>query len=225
MNKFCIYPLLFFAVASCAGQSASVGFGRIVATSYHDDSGHALEGVLVAVGAPQYYGRYPTNSEGIVNLERVPDGEWFVEAHCPSKTGVGREILVKHIRVRAGHTTTFEISVPNGFCDEPEYSVRKLTITGHFIHGFELSNFSPCNPDELDLTKNIFSDQPGVWVWLPTETYAEIESNVVYLLTAHGTFTGPGQFGHMGVSAYEFDIDEVLSYETNAETDCSNVKK
>ncbi len=46
----------------------------------------------------------------------------------------------------------------------------------------------------------------------------------MYLIEAHGTLKGPGRFGHFGVSAYEFKIDEILSYEAVAETDCSNVE-
>ena len=126
MKDFKTLAIFHLAAVLCSTATAEADFGEIVANAYIADNGDAIEGVLVAVSAPKYYGRHPTNVDGIIDLKNVPEGAWEIEAHCPSKTIVGREILVKRIRVRAGHTTTFEIPVPNGFCGEPEYSERTL---------------------------------------------------------------------------------------------------
>ena len=157
-----------------------------------------------------------------MTLEEVAAGNWLVEAYCPSTTGVGREIFSDLIVISPQSATQVEVIVPVGFCDEPEYSERPVVVSGHYMRGFETSNFAPCDPDRLDLSKNTFFDPPPIWVAFSNGAGSEIEFDVLYLIEARGTLKGPGRFGHMGVSAYELLIDDVLTYERMDELDCGN---
>ncbi len=215
--------LLLLTIVFCSISLAAADVGKIVAAAYDVSDGRPYKGVRVSASAPNIYGRHPTSADGKVKFNDVPAGTWSVTAICPSKTIAGREILKIEVSVRPEQTTTLEIALPNGFCKEPEYSVRPMTIAGHFMHGFELNRMSPCNPGALDLTKNTWGE-PRIWVVLPAESSAEIDPDVTHYIEARGTLKGPGRFGHFGMSAYEFEIDEILSHEVVAETDCSQVE-
>ncbi len=214
----------FLTIVFCPIALAAADGGKIVATAYDVGNGRPYKGVRVSVSAPKIYGRRPTCTDGKVEFNDVPAGTWSVTAMCPSETSLGREIFKIAVWVTPGQTKTIRISVPNGFCNEAEYAERAMTIAGHFIHGFELNNISPCDPDALDLTKNSLFEPPGIWVSLPAGSSAEIDPDVMHYIEARGTLKGPGRFGHFGMSAYGFEIDEILSHEVVAETDCSQVE-
>ena len=215
--------LFLLTIISCPIALAAADGGKIVATAYDVSNGRPYKGVRVSVSAPNINGRHPTCADGKVEFNDVPAGTWSVTAICPSETIAGREILNMAVWVTPGQTKTIRISVSNGFCNEPEYTERAMTIAGHFMHGFELNSMSPCNPGALDLTKNTWGE-PRIWVVLPAGSSAEIEPDVTHYIEARGTLKGPGRFGHFGMAAYEFEIDEILSHEAVAETDCSHVE-
>jgi len=202
---------------------AAADGGKIVATAYDVSNGRPYKGVRVSVSAPNIYGRHPTCADGKVEFNDVPEGTWSVTAICPSETIAGREILNEAVWVTPGQTKTIRIPVPNGFCNGPEYAERAMTIAGHFMHGFEVNSMSPCNRGALELTKNSWGE-PRIWVVLPAESNAEIDPDVTHYIEARGTLKGPGRFGHFGMSAYEFEIYEILSHKVVAETDCSQVE-
>ena len=210
-------------IVFCPIALAAADGGKIVVTAYDANDGRPYKGVRVSVSAPKIYGRHPTCTDGKVEFNDVPAGTWSVTAICPSETSLGREIIEFAVWVTPGQTKTIEISVPKGFCDEPEYAERPETIAGHFIHGFEVNSMSPCNPDALDLTKNTWGE-PRIGAVLPAASSAEIEPDVMYYIEARGTLKGPGRFGHFGMSAYEFEMDEILSHEVVAEADCNLVE-
>ena len=210
-------------IVFCPIVLAAADGGRIVATAYDVGNGRPYKGVRISVSAPKIYGRHPTCTDGKVEFNDVPAGTWSITAVCPSETAVGREIFNMAVWVTPGQTKTIEISVPKGFCDEPEYAERPKTIAGHFMHGFEVNSMTPCNPGALDLTKNSWGE-PRIGAVLPAASSAEIEPDVMYYIEARGTLKGPGRFGHFGMSAYEFEIDEILSHEVVAETVCPQVE-
>jgi hypothetical protein len=199
---------LVFAFILPQAVFASPDVGTIVVNS-KDARGRPLAGILVAVKAPNKFGRYATDTSGKVKFDSVSVGKWAIEIHCPSTTYVGREIQTAIVAVDVDTTKTLVVRVPIGYCDEPKYSERDVTITGNFSHGFEVNDFLPDNPDVLDLTKNTFADQASIWILNPPKAFRE---NKVYRITVRGTLMGPASFGHGNGSEYGFIIKEVLDY-------------
>lgn len=225
MRNFIVYAALLILVSGCALVEPAEGFGSLAATITDAGGGAPPDGVLVAVGAPNYYRRHAADSDGNLTLLDVPAGRWRVDVHCPSMTGVGREIVRKKITISRGTQVQFDVVVPQEHCDEPAYSERHVAVLGYYARGFEMSNFTPCNPDNLNLTKNNFFDPPYIWVWFSEGTGFEVEAGTLFFVEAKGVMKGPGQFGHLGMSAYELAIDEVIASRPVNRINCRKVNR
>ena len=66
----------------------------------------------------------------------------------------------------------------------------------------------PCDAGPLNLSTNTFSGRNNIWVdkW-PADT--TLQWDKLYYLEFEGTLKGPGNFGHLGVSDYELEIETV----------------
>jgi hypothetical protein len=212
-QKLSLASLLVFAASVAYGEGTIVGVAR------HEPSGEPFEGVLVAVNAPQYYGRHPTDSRGAFRLEDVPIGTWQIEFHCPSANYVGREIDTRSVTVRSGKVSSVDVQVPLGHCYEPPYSEVESEFRGYVSFGFEHSSFVPCAPESLNLSRNSFLGTNSIWVRFRTDRGA-LRSDTLYFAVLRGTLKGPGRFGHLGVSAYELEVQEIeKTFEVNGQ-DC-----
>ena len=129
----------------------------------------SLDGTkLFATNTPD--GRLEIYSIGpvLMHLASVPVG---LEPVAIAEDPAGRVWVVNHlsdsISIVEVNATPPHVVQTLWVGDEPEYAERAMTIAGHFIHGFELNNISPCDPDALDVTKDSLFEPPGIWVSLP----------------------------------------------------------
>lgn len=180
--------------------------GKVVVI-VENELGQPLADILLA-RTKGGYGRTPTDAGGKVEFDAIPVGEWGFEANCSSTTYAGRSIEITKLSVAADQTATWDITVPKGYCDEPEYAEREYILSGRFISEFEGNHFIPDNSEALNLTRNTFQDRPAQ-IW-----FDDLPEGHRYGKQRHvkvrATLKGPGSFGHMGMSQYELIVHEVL---------------
>lgn len=235
--------LLSLATIAVFGQPA-IGQGRIVGTVRDSASGRPLIGALVA--AQLMHGRVQTDSHGRFALDQVTPGVQELELNCPSRTALGRRLLVKRMRVLAGDSVVMALSIDMSLCDEPPYREITGDFRGHYSAGFEHSAFSVCADTRLGIAPvaTAADDIDGwseviAWVsftpqgladWRRLQTTAAADS--VRLVESrgfgwqyvrwHGTLRGPGTYGHFGGSAYEMLVDTILYLGSGDRTVCQH---
>ena len=166
------------------------------------------------------YSRVPTDSAGRFVLGGIRPGEVEFELHCPSKTMLGDQLLMRRFRIGAGETLVINVLVDASLCDEPPTSTRVGVFRGAYSWGFEHSRLQVCSEPALGIEPG---PHPGlmsdlrVWVQLPIPGAKHIEwerlkqqSTNVYF-RARGALSGPGKYGHMGVSDYKLVVDSILT--------------
>ncbi len=123
--------------------------------------------------------------------------------------------------------------VSSAGCDlRPLRQVSRI-FTGHYTPGFESSKFVPCAndawfvpTDSLDLypydakeawvTWRDAANQQVKWPDAPRDEY----KNPTYYVRWRGTLVGPGRYGHLGVSPFQFFVDSVLLLRAPTKNDC-----
>ena len=222
-----------WAHAACATFAQSAGdLGRVVGTVRDSASGRPLVGAFVA--AQLMLGRARTDSRGHFALSQVTPGVQQFELNCPSRTLLGRQLLAKRVRVPAHDSAIVDLRVDSSLCDEPPYREVKGEFRGFYSTGFEHSAFSVCADTALGIPPRparagdddgwsemtawvSFTDQ-GLADWRrfqasPAADSAEAVERRGFgarYVRWHGTLTGPGSFGHMGVSDYQIIVDRVV---------------
>lgn len=101
------------------------------------------------------------------------------------------------------------------------------------MRGFEESAFQPCPADAWFLASDSLGADPydrRAWVtWSPDarrgfewpEAARGPLGDLRYYVEWRGTVVGPGNYGHMGISAFEFRVDSVLVVRAAQSSDCS----
>ena len=178
-------------------------------------------------------GRALTDSAGRYVLDRVPPGSWAVVFNCPSRTMLGRKLAERQVTVAAAGEVIVNVVVPPGGCFEPDSTSRAGEFRGHYSFGFEESSFVPCRdstlgPDGVLLPgEHLF--EPSAWVsfseaarrqQLNWPEVGDSHDYPRYYVVWRGTLTGPGMYGHMGVSDFEFVVDSVLDVRLPRRDDC-----
>lgn len=207
---------LFLASTSYAAE-----YGVVAGRTVKQGLDEPIEYILVSIDAPENYGRLPTDNTGHYQLDEVPPGTWDISFHCPSVSYVGREIHTQNVIVEEGQTTNLSIEVPDSYCYEPAYSERTMVFQGYLSFGFEESNFSPCNVETLDLTRNTFFNQNYIWTNISNLKDYAFKPDTLYFGIIEGMLKGPGQFGHLGVSNYELDVVSAREVTEVDKQDCA----
>lgn len=113
-------------------------------------------------------------------------------------------------------------------CETPEIVSRKVRMRGLYVRGLESSQFHPC--DGLPPESAEFEFGPhSAW----TEFTAEAEDDVAFtewlerafgdgVLYAEwtGVLSGPGSYGHWGMSLYEMRVETVHETRMSRPSDC-----
>lgn len=108
---------------------------------------------------------------------------------------------------------------------------RSGVFSGYYTRGFETSEFVPCPSDNWapSDSRGTPYDWPAWVVWTErsltrTVTWPPVERdrnrNPRYFVRWQGTVDGPGRYGHMGVSSFQFQVDELLEVRAPSATDC-----
>jgi hypothetical protein len=113
--------------------------------------------------------------------------------------------------------------------------VRRVAgiFQGHYTPGFESSDFVPCSADGWfipgDSLEAYKYDARRAWVTWPQSVGDGVKwpdaprdsyGNPRYYVRWRGTVVGPGHYGHMGVSPFEFVVDAVLELRPPTAKDC-----
>lgn len=198
-------------------------------------TGQPVVGARVAADCAKCYGWHPTDSTGRYWLSGLPDGMVSIIAHCPSASGIGARIVEDSVVVAAGRTSTLDIRVPPNTCVEPPYSERRGIFRGFYTPGFESSGFLPCADSTLGVTAPLLPGKRlfGTTAWAdfapavrnqhidwPKDAPKDAYDNETYFVVWRGVLKGPGQYGHMGVSAFSMVVDSVISVGVKKPADC-----
>lgn len=196
-------------------------------------SGAPVIGARAAALESGRFGRVSTDSAGRYVLDHVPAGTWVVQLHCPSRTLLGRNLARRTVTVPARGDVVLDVRVPPGGCFEPDSSSRTGIFSGHYTAGFESSGFVPCHDASRGLADGLLPGQhlfePSAWVTMSsTEQRQRIrwpkvragEAYPRFFVRLHGTLSGPGKYGHMGVSSHGLAVDSVIQVRRPRSGDC-----
>jgi len=171
-----------------------------------------------------------SDSLGWYLLFDMPTGEQVIEFHCPAKrTLVGRRFTTRTIDIRATTDSNVTFTLDTSRCVEPPLETRIGEFTGWYVPGFESSRFTPCRPF-ADLRNTAYEGYKGdAWVTFDDSAFARSRSKWPdsgpdpyprYFVRWKGTLTGPGSYGHMGVSIYLLRVGEILDMRKADKADC-----
>jgi hypothetical protein len=153
-----------------------------------------------------------------------------VEVRCPSRHGYGRLLLARRIAIAPGATLRLPVDVAPGLCVERAYAERPGEFHGIWSVGFEHNRFSICADSTLGFAADPETETPfaylgedasGAWVTFSDRARTDLrrrpkakkqeDGYQQYFARFRGTMKGPGRYGHLGVSPYEFEVDSVVS--------------
>lgn len=112
-------------------------------------------------------------------------------------------------------------------CDPRKLRQEVGEFSGLYTPGFESSAFAPCRtgnwlrPGDEDAK---FAFMSRAWLYFtsagkrsmeglmwPSVPQTDSDGNPTFFLRVRGTMTGPGHYGHMGVSGFRLDVDSVIA--------------
>ena len=187
-------------------------------------TGQPLLGGRVVV-SPGHGSNAPLDSLGRFDLTNLWTPIVLLSVYCPSRTMSGDLLLARRMEAPPGQRIDLELRIDANVCQEPPYREVTGTLRGHFTAGFEISKFSACVDTGMGVhpgpgygrewaPMHIWADlTPKAWdqlaAWLPEEWV--FDGGKVLYVRWHGTLAGPGIYGHLGVSEYEFRADSVMT--------------
>lgn len=171
-----------------------------------------------------------TDSSGTYEFARLPAGHWRIAVLCKSASYFhAQRLALVEVTLAQGANVTQDMAIDPTACKERVDTLRG-EFHGHWSLGFEESSFVPC-PGTVDVEGwSIQSGWGGVWgEWAPgivpkwpepvppadTSGYGDR-----YYIRARGMMHGPGDFGHLSVSAYQLEVEELLEVRTPSALDC-----
>lgn len=173
------------------------------------------------------------DTAGSYLIEKLPLNGFRFSVQCGTLRGLAKIVSSDSIVFTDTARVRHDWVVSSVGCDLRP--VRKLTgvFSGHYTPGFESSRFVPCPADawfipsdSLDTyrydarrawaTWRNAKNQELKWPDAPRDDYG----NETYYVRWRGTVVGPGSYGHMGVSPFEFFVDSVITLRAPAKNDC-----
>jgi hypothetical protein len=171
-----------------------------------------------------------TDTGGAYEFPSLPTSKQLIRVFCPSASYWHAQELARfEVTLPQGADSVHDLMVDRALCTERVDTLRGI-FRGHWSVGFEESEFLPC-PGTVKVNGwSLRSGWGGIWgewgrtgvsPWpqkMPrpdTSGYGDR-----YYIRALGTLHGPGDFGHLGVAAYQLEIDSLLEVRTPSEKDC-----
>lgn len=118
-------------------------------------------------------------------------------------------------------------------CDLRPLREVKGVFRGYYTPGFESSEFVPCSTDAWFIPDDSLSVYPfdarNAWVTWDAAAVRRLKwpevardkyGNSKYYVRWRGTVVGPGRYGHLGVSPFEFRVDTVFELRAPRRKDC-----
>jgi hypothetical protein len=173
------------------------------------------------------------DSAGSYRLDSLPLVRMEISIHCSTLYG-GKRLSFDTIAFVQPTVVRHDWVVETAGCD-PRL-MRRLTgvFRGHYTPGFESSEFIPCSADAWFIPGDSLDSYPmklmrRAWARWPTRADLKIAwpdaprdsyGNPRYYVRWRGTVEGPGNYGHMGVSAFDFRVESVLELRAARPDDC-----
>ncbi len=176
------------------------------------------------------------DSTGFYQLDSLPSGALDIYVSCQVIRGAfGKVLRSDKIDITDSASVRRDWSVLSAGCDSRP--VRRVTgvFRGHFSSGFEESRFIPCSRDAWFIPEDSLDVYPydarRAWVsWSSGYTgpvplkWPDVPNddagNPRYYVRWSGTVVGPGLYGHLGVSPFEFFVERVLEVRAPSARDC-----
>ena len=174
----------------------------------------------------------PIDSAGSYKLDHVPLGTVRLAVVCERLLGFGKTVALDTIVVVEPRFVRKDWSVQTLGCDTRPVRHLRGVFRGHYTGGFEESKFVPCPQDAWFLPGDSLDvyryDARMAWAEIPGATSINWPEKVphnswgsaLFYVRWRGAVTGPGRYGHMGVSAFEFRVDSILEIRAPRRNDC-----
>jgi len=173
------------------------------------------------------------DSTGRYRLDSLPLRSLRISVQCETLRGLGKALASDSVVFTDTVLVRRDWLVSRTGCDPRP--VRRVTgvFRGHYTSGFEASEFIPCAADGWFIPGDSLDTYPfnarRAWVTWPAAVGESVKwpdaardryGNSRYYVKWRGTVVGPGRYGHMGVSTFEFQVDTVLELRIPGRRDC-----
>jgi len=176
------------------------------------------------------------DSVGLYRIDSIVPGQRLVSVQCATAAGLGTEQLTFDRFVVPDSEIRRDWVVSTRKCDTRPVRRVAGVFRGHYTQGFEASVFIPCPSNGWflpsdSLGKDLY--QRSAWVVGPAKPSPgqrpsvprDPFGNLRYYVEWGAVITGPGHYGHMGVSPFELRVDSVLLVRAPQSDDCGQARK
>ena len=231
--------LVFTSVAALIGTSASPqasaagqGLHGVVRETPARASGRRLSVCVFISSQPKCAA---VDSAGAYRFDSLPLVKVQVAVICETVRMFGGWLVTDSIQISSAERTRRDWAVSMAGCDLRPVRRMSGDFSGHYVGGFEASEFRPCEGDGWFTSSDSLElypfDNRRAWVtwseraskgvrWPQGAPPRDSDGNPRYFVRWRGTVVGPGRYGHMGISAFEFLVDSLLEIRVPSATDC-----
>ena len=233
--------LLAAALLSRAGTAQVPAPLSAVITGTVGHTGHLQPGRALRVCASARIGQHSgirkcgeVDSLGSYRLDSLPPTRALVTINCGTHYYWNLETIASDsVLLSDAAPLRRDWTVSTARCDPRP--LRRITgeFRGFYAREFEGSEFRPCWSDAWFVTGDALMilplDQRRAWVTLAEHARGKVTLPDVprdrfgrqrYYVRWRGTVVGPGAYGHMGASPFEFVVDTVLEVRAPRKGDC-----
>jgi hypothetical protein len=143
---------------------------------------------------------------------------------------LGEHVLALPARIDSSQTVELELLIDTEKCREPIASTRRIHLRGVYVAEFEGLVFTPCRDNQgvLEATWGRRKLQRA-WIEFAASTRLVTpkwprgsgdEYRGRWYMEVSGILTGPGQYGHLGVSPYDLKVDTVFVIKNRPPREC-----
>ena len=173
------------------------------------------------------------DTSGNYRLDSLPPLGMRVSVSCESIGGMGKELAYDSVVFTDSVVLRRDWVVSTAGCDHRPVRRVAGTFRGHYTSGFESSEFVPCPADAWFIPGDLLGvyafDARRAWATWPNGVGKGLKwpdaprdryGNSRYYVRWRVTIIGPGHYGHMGVSPFEFVVDTVFELRSPGRQDC-----
>lgn len=209
------------AVAQTASPSAlhvkvvDAGTGRPLLRTWYHHWGRGAAGNVRYLG----FSRGDT-TEGVLAFDRTSGSR--VEVFCQRSDGLygGRRVaLLDSVRLaQVSPEDTLRLAIDARGCDRRPLTGEQGVWLGHYVDGFEVSDFRWCGDTARSIWVRYAPGDSGkaraAW---PSDG---ARGDPPYFVGFRGTLVGPFAYGHFATSDYELTVDSILFARSATGEDC-----